>query len=1035
MKEKILNVIESLLSMKAAMNYVLLFAIAIGVATFIENDFGTSAAQKVIFRARWFELLLFLFCAALCYNVWKKNMIQAKKWATLTFHLSVIIILIGSAITRYIGYEGMMHIRENSSNNYFLSAETFLNFDIRHKGKTYSVNEPVLFASLGSNSFTKRYKIDDSKIKVQVLDFIPNPGQVMEDDAEGKPTLKVVFGGAGGREEYFLQEGDQLTIRSVPFNFTDTPSQGAVNLRMFDGRPEIMSPKDMTVMQMATQMVDTVTANNWSRVLLRSLYSDGKSSFVFGEFSSKAKINVVSTGIKMKSESVGALSLLVEKDDQVKSTMISGQKGVEGRARSVIFDDTEISISYGAKRILLPFSLELRDFQMERYPGTNSASSYASEVTLIDPRKNLNKDYRIYMNNILNYGGYRFFQSSFDQDELGTYLSVNHDFWGTWVSYLGYILLTLGMIATLFTESSRFRWLAQNLKKMRASASIVLLLLIGNLTANAQSGLPVVPESHATKFAELVVQDHRGRLKPVHTMASEILRKVSRSTKFDGLSAEQVFLSMNLFPDLWVDAPIIKLGSHEKILDQLGTSEEYISYKDFFNETGEYKIQNEVRVAHNMNSIDRTIYEKELIKIDERLNIVNLVLNQSFIRLFPIEGDKNNTWVSPDDIRRPHGNTDIIYAPFVEQFFPLYQSVAHASLSNGDWNIADQMLTELSNYQKAKGSAVIPSDTKINAEILLNRSRVFSQLGKYYGLFGFALLLVFFITVFRHDLNVSWIFKVLLGLVAMAFVAHTLGLGIRWYVSGRAPWSNGYESMIYIAFTTMLAGLIFARKSIGGLAATSILASIILMVASLSYLDPEITPLVPVLKSYWLTIHVSLVAGSYGFLMLGAIIGVINLLLMTFSKVDRLDRIKRNITELTLISEMTLVAGLFMLAIGTYLGGVWANESWGRYWGWDAKETWALVTILVYTFILHMRFIPDLRGNYAFNVASLFGFASVVMTYFGVNYYLSGLHSYAAGDPVPVPGWVYYTSAALVLLSIAAWWRQRKIKASLSSQQ
>jgi cytochrome c-type biogenesis protein CcsB len=232
--------------------------------------------------------------------------------------------------------------------------------------------------------------------------------------------------------------------------------------------------------------------------------------------------------------------------------------------------------------------------------------------------------------------------------------------------------------------------------------------------------------------------------------------------------------------------------------------------------------------------------------------------------------------------------------------------------------------------------------------------------------------------------------------------------------------------MIYIGWTTTLAGLIFSRKSMGGLTATAVLAATILMVASLSYLDPEITPLVPVLRSYWLTIHVSLEAGSYGFLMLGAIIGVLNLLLMSCFTQGNRTRVLRTIKELSWVSEMTLIGGLFMISVGTSLGGVWANESWGRYWGWDAKETCALVTILVYAFILHMRFIPGLRGFYAFNVASLFGFASVMMTYFGVNYYLSGLHSYAAGDPVPIPPAVYITAAALFVLSLFAYWRWRK---------
>ncbi len=303
---------------------------------------------------------------------------------------------------------------------------------------------------------------------------------------------------------------------------------------------------------------------------------------------------------------------------------------------------------------------------------------------------------------------------------------------------------------------------------------------------------------------------------------------------------------------------------------------------------------------------------------------------------------------------------------------------------------------------------------------------VFTRLAGFYILLGLTLLFFLFLSVFKPTVNLKKVYVVLFSLVVLGFVLHTIGLGLRWYVSGRAPWSNGYESMIYIAWTSTLAGVLFTRKSFGGLAATMVLAATILFVSTLSFLDPEITPLVPVLKSYWLTIHVSLEAGSYGFLMLGAIIGLINLILMIFLKESNKARIKRIVQEMTYISELTLVGGLFMVSVGTYLGGVWANESWGRYWGWDAKETWALVTILVYAFILHMRIIPKLTGLFAYNLATIFGLGSVIMTYYGVNYYLSGLHSYATGDPVPIPNWVYVVVVSIIIISSLAYFKKRK---------
>lgn len=390
--------------------------------------------------------------------------------------------------------------------------------------------------------------------------------------------------------------------------------------------------------------------------------------------------------------------------------------------------------------------------------------------------------------------------------------------------------------------------------------------------------------------------------------------------------------------------------------------------------------------------------------------------------MLPVPGDPNNTWVSD-----MHLNQFPEFEAAAEQIFRTYQKSLEESMLSGNFNEPDQIVNELRKFQEDNSKEIIPGDAKISAEIWLNNSHVFNHLGWYYFLLGMGFLALLFINVFKPNLNLKYPYYILFGFAFAGFAMHTIGLGLRWYVSGRAPWSNGYESMIYIGYTSVLAGLIFTRRSLGGLAATMILGGTLMMIALLSYLDPEITPLVPVLRSYWLTIHVSLEAGSYGFLMLGAIIGLINLLLMISLNSSNKDRVKRIITEMTYISEMTLIGGLAMVSVGTYLGGVWANESWGRYWGWDAKETWALVTILVYAFILHMRIIPKVNSLFNFNVASLFGLATVIMTYFGVNYYLSGLHSYAAGDPVPIPNWVYVSVVSLVIISLLAWWKKRKV--------
>ena len=1027
--------IAPLFNTRAAGLYLILFAASIAIATFIENDFGTSAAQKVIFKSWWFELLLALFGITIIMNIFKFRMIAQKKWALLLFHGAIIIILLGAGITRYFSFEGMMHIRENDAVSSFLSSNAFLKFKVSKDGQTYNFDEPVLFASMGNNHWSESYSIGGDLIDIEVKEFIPNPKQNLSESIEGKPTLKLVVAGANGREEYFINQGQTKRIRNLIYNFKDTQLPDAINIRYQNDSLLFASSKAFTQMVMATQKKDTINPSSaYSPLLLRSLYSDGTNNVVFSDFKKSGVVRIEAEDPKVKNESLTALVMNVSVNGDSRETLVYGSRGMPGRTEKLNFDALEVVVSYGSKEIKVPFQVKLNEFILEKYPGTNSASSYASEVTLIDGRNNVNRDYRIFMNNILDYEGYRFFQSSFDKDERGTYLSVNHDFWGTWISYLGYALLTLGMIWTLFSKNTHFYQVTQKIKKLRAKSGTFVFLLMISLGSFAQEANDetflknVISQDHADKFSTLVVQDFKGRMKPVHTLSREIMRKLARKESLHGLTSDQILLGLFANKQEWYGVPIIKLGKHKDIYKKLSVVGDYAAYKDFFATNGEYKLRDEMRRIYELKPIDQGVYEKELLKIDERVNILSMAFSGTLLKIVPNPADPNDTWVS--NAAHNHGPNDghNHEESVADKFFSTYATALKEGSKSNNFTQADNLLNELKAYQEKNGGDIFPSETKINAEILLNKMNVFTRLGLFYFLLGLALLFFLFLSVFKPNVNLKKVYLVLFSLVVFGFVLHTIGLGLRWYVSGRAPWSNGYESMIYIAWTSTLAGVLFTRKSFGGLAATMVLAATILLVSTLSFLDPEITPLVPVLKSYWLTIHVSLEAGSYGFLMLGAIIGLINLILMVFLKDSNKNRIKRIVQEMSYISELTLIGGLFMVSVGTYLGGVWANESWGRYWGWDAKETWALVTILVYAFILHMRIIPKMTGLFAFNVATIFGLASVIMTYYGVNYYLSGLHSYATGDPVPVPNWVYIVVASIIVISTLAYFKKRKYK-------
>ena len=1026
--------LNSLFNTRAAGFYLLVLASVIAVATFVENDFGTSSAQKIIYKSWWFSLLLVMLGATILVNIYRFNMIRQKKWGLLCFHMAIVIIIIGSGITRYFGYEGIMHIRENDASDVFLSSESYLQFRFEKDGQTYLMDEPVLFASLGDNHFEQSYRVGQDLLQIKVLDFIPNPVQSLKETENGSPIVKVVFGGADGRNEYFIKQGETRRIQNTLFNFSDAYVDHAVNLAFRNDSFLIKTGTVMTQTVMATRQTDTLYPNTgYHELKLRSLYASEETQFVFGDYNKNGEVQFLSSNNKVKRESKTALLMQVSINGNIDSLYVYGQQGAQGLPALLRRDDASLSVSYGAKPVFLPFSIKLYDFIIENYPGTSNPATYTSDVQLIDNRKNLKEDHSIYMNNILDYEGYRFFQSSFDRDELGTYLSVNYDFWGTWISYTGYILLTLGMILSLFSKKSRFHQLSQKIKNLREkypSVQLIIILAIGSpMMTYAQSGTEApevqhtISTEHANLFSRLVVQDFKGRMKPVHTLTREVMRKLARKESLYGLSADQIVLGMFVNSSEWIDVPMIQIGKHETIHKQLNVSGKLASYRDFFNENNEYVLNDQVRGANNMQPVDRGVFEKELLKIDERVNIANMVYSGRLFKVVPIPDDPNNAWASTGDLGHNHDHTNSSVA---EKFFMSYIPALRSAMTTGDYELPDKIIGELNAFQKSKGAKVMPSTSKVNAEILLNNINVFGRLSAYYSLLGLVFLIFLFLTVFKPMMKVKTIYRVLYGLMILGFAFHTLGLGLRWYVSGRAPWSNGYESMIYIAWTTVLAGILFIRKSFGGLAATMVLSATVLLVATLSYLDPEITPLVPVLKSYWLTIHVSLEAGSYGFLMLGAVIGLINLLLLTFLSERNKEKIYRVVMEMSYISEMTLIGGLFLVSTGTYLGGVWANESWGRYWGWDAKETWALVTILVYAFILHMRLIPKLNGLFAYNFASIFGLATVIMTYYGVNYYLSGMHSYAAGDYTPIPQWVYIATFSVSVISALAYWKKRK---------
>ncbi|MBL31264.1 MAG: hypothetical protein CMP62_00855 [Flavobacteriales bacterium] len=554
---------------------------------------------------------------------------------------------------------------------------------------------------------------------------------------------------------------------------------------------------------------------------------------------------------------------------------------------------------------------------------------------------------------------------------------------------------------------------------------IVLSIFCGlfSLSLALESEIPLdtllekrlIDEKHAELFGQIPIQDQGDRIKPFHTICSEILRKVSRKDNLYNQQSTQIVIGMLVDPLLWQIVPIIKVSDLD-ILTILNKNDSHVSFMSFFSDT-EYILRPYVESAYSKRPIDRTKFDKNIIDVDERVNICSMIFSDQLIKLFPSTESIEDPWLSDVPMYIPG-----IDSAKTRSFKSIYRELVYTAFLDKKWESVNSMISFIHNYQKEYAESILPSSTKINLEILYNKLKPFgwTRLFLFYFLVGCSMFVVLLFDIFFPNKIITQITVSLKYVILLGFIFHFLSLGLRWYISNHAPWSNAYESVIFIAFATMVAGIVFSKKSNFSLVAASLVASMLLFVANLNWLNPEVTNLVPVLKSYWLMIHVSVITSSYGFFGLCAFIGFLNMLLIIFSNKSK---IKSNVFNLTIINEQSMMIGLFLLTIGTFLGGVWANESWGRYWGWDPKETWALVSCIVYALILHIRLLKLTKYTYWFNLLALFGFSSILMTYFGVNYYLDGLHSYAAGDAFPIPDFVLPTFVGFCLISFVSFFR------------
>jgi len=1052
---------ETLFSTKLMAVLFIVFALAMAVGTFVENSYTTLTAQEWIYNAWWFEVILAFFVINFIGNIFRFRLLRKEKLTTLVFHLSFILILLGAFVTRYFGFEAIMPIREGEVENTMLSREVFLSTyidgEIDGLARRRSQDFPLALADGLSNDDVIETDYNGIPVTFEVIDFIPDAEKGIVESEDGTKHLKIVESSSGQRHEHFIKKGEVSNIHNTLFAYNNF-TEGAINITEDEnGDFTIQSPFEGQVMRMADRAQFNLVKDSVQEFRFRSLYTVGELQFVFPDVPIIGKEGIVKSKIQNKDQPDGVV-LKISTQGESETVNLIGSRGMLEPMEQVSLGGFDISVRYGSRVMELPFAIKLNDFIAEKHPGTEdretpSYKSFMSKVMVVDGSNTY--DYDIYMNHVLDHRGYRFFQASFDADEGGTVLSVNHDFWGTWITYVGYFLLYLGLMLILIDRGSRFGALRKQLekiklKKAKLATAVLLLFCVSGFaqnveqdaanTADSQSNIPVdiaakqfdsiivanaVDKSHANKFGRLVVQDVGGRMKPMNSFSSELLRKLSHKDSYKGLTSDQVVISMIENPIAWYTTPIIHLDrSNDSIRKVIGVDQErkYASLTDFFNPDGSYKLSPFLDDAFR--SQVKNKFEKDYIESHEGVNLLWSFLQGDMLKIFPIKNHPNNKWVTTKEAVQENYFTgmDSVYTL---QILPIYMQRLQEARQTGGYVKADEVVQGMINFQKKFGSEVMLTDREVDVEVLYNKVDIFNRLYKYYLLAGILMIFVVLYRIFRPNKINKGVLNLMKITLLVLWIAHTLGLVARWYISGHAPWSDAYESMIYVAWATMFFGLAFGRKSDLTMASTAFVASMILWVAHLNWLDPTIANLQPVLDSYWLMIHVAVIVASYGPFALSMIIGLVALFLMIFTTKNNKVKLDLNIKELTVINEISLTVGLVMLTIGNFLGGQWANESWGRYWGWDPKETWALISIIIYAFVIHMRLVPGLRGRFAFNWASVLAFGSILMTYFGVNFYLTGLHSYASGDQIISYQFIVISVVTLLVIGYLA---KRKYK-------
>ncbi len=654
----------------------------------------------------------------------------------------------------------------------------------------------------------------------------------------------------------------------------------------------------------------------------------------------------------------------------------------------------------------LPFEMTLESFRTEYYKGTGAPSDYVSRVTVHD--RGVNSSHVISMNNILKHRGYRFYQASFDEDGHGSTLSMNHDPWGIPVTYTGYLLLGISMLWTLLSPQGGFRRLLSDPRLKKTGITAVLLLMA---TGGATAAPATITREQGEAFGRLQML-YNGRIAPVQTFARDFTLKLCGKPHWGDFSAEQVLAGWIFYPEQWQHEPMVRIKSAG--MRRIAGSREMAPFTSFFDGKRNYKLASGTALAKS--GARNGKLHKAIAEADEKIQLIAMLQAGEYLPLLPVRTTDGLRWYSPADQVCDAERGDSL---FVKGIFPLI----YQALLAGDGAEVDTLICKIASFQQRQGGNELLSPRKLGAELWYNRMDLSTTLYRLNLVFG-LLAFIYFCWSVATGRRKGWLQALFLVQLIHSLAFVTVNLALRGYIAGHVPLSNGYETMMFIAWCVLLVTVIFRRKFFLVTASGFILSGFALLVSALGAMNPQITPLMPVLSSSWLSIHVSLIMVSYALLGFVALNGMAALVLWLSAQPATAGKVDAQIDNLQLVSRLFLYPAVFLLAAGIFVGAVWANVSWGRYWGWDPKEVWALVTMMVYALPLHGGSLRRFNRPLFFHSYAIVALCTVLMTYFGVNYLLGGMHSYGGETSLPAAAWF----ALLPLMLVPAVALKRAVK-------